>query len=76
MTSILDQVALSGMGRMELTRSIMKLRGMRKREKSRVLLRFGYLVTKKNPSVTEKAEGVARLGMKEKVTSTPRNPEG
>lgn len=47
---------------------------MRKKEKSRVLLRFGYPVSKKT-SITGKGEEVAMLGMEEKVTGTPRHPE-
>lgn len=54
-----------GMERKKLTRSIVKLCGVRKREESRVLLRFRYLMTKNN-SVSEKVEEVAILDMEEK----------
>lgn len=67
-------MALSGMGRMKLTRSITELCGMRKKEKSRLLLRFGYPVTKKT-FITGKVEEAAMLGTKEKITCTPRNRE-
>lgn len=62
-------MALTGMERKKLARSIVKVCGVRKR----VLLRFGFLVTKNN--LLLKKWKKLLLGMEEKITGTPRSLE-